>query len=57
MLYPRETSAHIPGAPGCATRVYHPLEDAHLPAEEHRVYFTSEEAAESLGYRPAGQTV
>lgn len=38
-----------------STRVYHDGDDGHLPAEEHRVYFETEEEAEALGYRPAGQ--
>lgn len=35
------------------TMVYHPADSAHLPAEENRVYFRSQQEAEKAGYRPA----
>ena len=35
------------------TMVYHPSDSAHLPSEDNRVYFRSEQEAEDAGYRPA----
>ncbi len=35
------------------TMVYHASDSERLPAEEHRVYFLSEQEAEDAGYRPA----
>ncbi|HKD75809.1 MAG TPA: hypothetical protein VKB76_09950, partial [Ktedonobacterales bacterium] len=35
------------------TMVYHPLESEHLPSEENRIYFRSEEDAEMSGYHKA----
>jgi hypothetical protein len=37
------------------TMVYHPSDSEHLPAEENRIYFASEDEAIEAGYRPAGE--
>ena len=37
------------------TRVYHPAGSNHLPAEENRVYFDSEEEAAAAGFRPSSR--
>jgi hypothetical protein len=35
------------------TRLFHRADAPHLPAEEHRVYFISEEEARAAGFEPA----
>jgi hypothetical protein len=35
------------------TRVYHPADSVHLPAEENRIYFRSQTEAENAGFHPA----
>jgi predicted PurR-regulated permease PerM len=54
------TTATVTGVPAgvhfvgnVRTMIFHDASSEHLPAEEHRIYFRSEEDARAAGYRPA----
>lgn len=45
--------ANAPFVGNARTMVYHPSDSVHLPAEDNRVYFRTQQEAENAGYRPA----
>jgi hypothetical protein len=47
------TQTAAPFVGNAHTLVYHPADSDHLPAEENRIYFQSEQEAKDAGYRAA----
>jgi hypothetical protein len=48
-----DSLANAPFVGNARTMVYHPSDSPHLPSEDNRVYFRSEQEAIAAGYRPA----